>query len=74
MTFIPRPSEPHPFPRKKEQKRINESDPLPHKTTPVNNPICVLEKNIALCLLLSLQLYVLSVIWHAFILKASLRC
>ena len=30
-----------------------------------------IESDIALCLL---QLYVLSVIWHAFILKASLRC
>ena len=33
-----------------------------------------IENDIALCFLLSLQLYVLSVIWHAFILKASLRC
>ena len=38
---------------------------------------CVLfdiENDIALCFLISLQLYVLSVIWHAFILKASSRC
>jgi len=45
VTFIPRPSDPHPFPRKKTTargaKRISESDPLPHKT-PVNNPICFL--------------------------------
>ena len=60
VSFIPRPSDPHPFPRKKKivitsqrilqrnikttaqgAQRINDSDPLPHKTTPVN-PICVL--------------------------------
>ena len=59
VSFIPRPSDPHPFPPKKRvitsqrilqrnikttaqgAKRINDSDPLPHKTTPVN-PICVL--------------------------------
>ena len=93
MSFIPRPSDPHPFPRKKELLRhsvyfsgISNQRPrvqnasmtatLYHTKQHLWTQFVFfdIENDIALCLLLSLQLYVLSVIWHAFILKASSRC